>query len=66
MNLPPIILALIAEAESTPSANSLVSSIAGQLAAFAILLTDSNVEAKTLIDNIAVLAGQVINAESAA
>lgn len=56
--------ALIAEANSAPSANALVSSIAGQLAAFAISSTDGSVQAKTLIDNIAVLAGRVINAES--
>ena len=56
-------LALIGEACDCASSNSLVSSIAGQLAAFAIGTTGNPVEAKSLIDNIAVLAGQVINAE---
>jgi hypothetical protein len=55
--------ALIAEANNCTSSNDLVSSIAGQLAAFAVGMTSNPVDAKNLIDNIAVLAGQVINAE---
>lgn len=59
-------LALIGEVRDCASSNALVSSIAGQLAAFAIGTTGNSVEAKNLIDNISVLAGQVISAECGA